>query len=222
MVAVHAYGHAADRDRPADRVGVRHLAGVAQRHHGGRAGGVPDLYQPLLYPAGFDEPDRLGDAEGRRRRQAHLRHPRPCVERAGAGAPGEAGQGRRRHRHARPGLPLRQPGGDPRAGPVDCSGRDDRAGRAQRLGQKHAGQPDLPLLRCFRRGDPCRRRRHPLAAGVRVPPPYRFGAAGAVPVLRHHRRQHRLRQAGCHARGDHRRRARRACARVHPAPAARL
>ncbi len=41
-------------------------------------------------PARFDEPHRLGHAEGRGRRQAHLRHPRPCEQRARAGQPGEA------------------------------------------------------------------------------------------------------------------------------------
>jgi ATP-binding cassette subfamily B protein len=58
--------------------------------------------------------------------------------------------------------------------------------------------------------------------GGRLPPPHRPGAAGALPVLRHHRREHRLRQARRHARRDRRRRARRARARVHPAPAAGL
>jgi ABC-type multidrug transport system fused ATPase/permease subunit len=56
----------------------------------------------------------------------------------------------------------------------------------------------------------------------RLPPPHRPGAAGALPVLRHHRREHRLRQARRHARRDHRRRPRRPRPRVHPAPAARL
>ena len=65
---------------------VRHLAGVAQRDHGRRADRVPGLHQPLLHPARVDEPHRLGDAEGGRRREAHLRDPRPRVERARAGA----------------------------------------------------------------------------------------------------------------------------------------
>jgi ATP-binding cassette subfamily B protein len=43
--------------------------------------------------------------------------------------------------------------------------------------------------------------------GGRLPPPHRPGAAGALPVLRHHRREHRLRQARRHARRDRRRRA---------------
>ena len=40
--------------------------------HRGCADGLPGLHRPLLRPTGFDEPDRLGDAEGRGRRQAHL------------------------------------------------------------------------------------------------------------------------------------------------------
>ena len=57
----------------------------------------------------------------------------------------------------------------------------------QRLGQEHAGQPDLPLLRRDRRRHPGRRHRHPPLRRGRLPPPHRPGAAGAVPVLRHHR-----------------------------------
>ena len=56
------------------------------------------------------------------------------------------------------------------------------------------------------------RRRHPLVRGVGLPPQHRPGAAGAVPVLRHHRRESGLRQAGRDPRRDHRRRRpRRAC-----------
>ena len=92
----------------------------------------------------------------------------------------------------------------------------------QRLGQEHAGQPDLPLLRRDRRRHPGRRHRHPPLRRGRLPAPRGAGAAGALPVLRHHRAEHRLRQARSHARGDRRRGARRPCARLHPAPAARL
>ena len=92
-------------------------------------------------------------------------------------------------------FPLRQPGGHPRRRPDHPARRDDRPGRPQRLGQEHPGQPDLPLLRRQRGRDPGRRRRYPLAAGRRIPPPHRPRAAGALPVLRHHRREHRLRQA---------------------------
>ena len=38
-----------------------------------------------------DEPHRLGHAESRSRCQAHFRHPRPRLERARPGQPGEAG-----------------------------------------------------------------------------------------------------------------------------------
>ncbi len=80
--------------------------------------------------------------------------------------------------------------------PAHPARRDDRPGRPQRLGQEHAGQPDLPLLRRHRRRDPGRRQSTcALSAGGRLPAPHRRGAAGALPVLRHHRREHRLRQA---------------------------
>ncbi len=42
----------------------------------------PGLHQPLLPAPRLDEPHRLGHAEGRRRRQAHLRHSRPRFERS--------------------------------------------------------------------------------------------------------------------------------------------
>jgi ATP-binding cassette subfamily B protein len=59
------------------------------------------------------------------------------------------------HRAARRRLPLRQPLGAARRRPRHRAGRDDRPGRPQRLGQEHAGEPHLPLLRRDRR-------RHPL------------------------------------------------------------
>jgi ABC-type multidrug transport system fused ATPase/permease subunit len=101
------------------------------------------------------------------------------------------------HRTARRGLPLRQPRRAARRRPGHRAGRNDRAGRSQRFRQEHAGEPDQPLLRRVGRQHPDRRHRHPRAAGGRIPPPHRSGAAGALPVLRHHRRQHRLRQARC-------------------------
>jgi hypothetical protein len=84
---VHAHGLAADRDRPAGGLGLRHLAGQQGPDHGGCADGLPRLHRPLLRPAGFDEPHRLGDAEGGGRRQAHLRHPGPRLQRARARQP---------------------------------------------------------------------------------------------------------------------------------------
>ena len=88
----------------------------------------------------------------------------------------------------------------PRRGPArhrprDQPRRDDRPGRPQRRRQEHAGEPDLPLLRRGRGRDPGRRPRHPLLPGGGVPPQHRHRAAGAVPVLRHDRREHRLRPA---------------------------
>jgi ATP-binding cassette subfamily B protein len=44
-------------------------------------------------------------------------------------------------------LPLRQPRVLKRRRSRDRARRDDRPGRPQRLGQEHAGEPDLPLLR---------------------------------------------------------------------------
>ena len=52
--------------------------------------------------------------------------------------------------------------------PDDRAGRDDRPGRAERLGQEHAGQPGLPLLRRHRGRDPGRRHRHPLVPHRRI------------------------------------------------------
>ena len=67
-----------------------------RRDHRRRADRLPRLHRPLLRAARFDEPHRLGHAEGRRRRQAHLRHPRPRFQRARAGQPGASGAGQRR------------------------------------------------------------------------------------------------------------------------------
>ena len=96
-------------------------------------------------------------------------------------------------------------------------GRDDRPGRPQRRRQEHAGQPGLPVLRRQRRGDPGRRRRHPLVPRRGIPPQYRHRAARAVPVLRHDCREHRLRPARRHAGGNRRRGPGRAGPRIHPA-----
>jgi ATP-binding cassette subfamily B protein len=65
LVAVHAHGVAADR------IGllVVWAFGIWQvskgSDHGRRADRLPRLHRPLLRPARFDEPHRLGDAEGR-------------------------------------------------------------------------------------------------------------------------------------------------------------
>jgi ATP-binding cassette subfamily B protein len=65
----------------------------AQRDHGRRAVRLHRLQRPLLRAPRFDEPHRVGHAEIGLGRQAHLRHPRPRVERAGPGQPGQGGQG---------------------------------------------------------------------------------------------------------------------------------
>ncbi len=127
-----------------------------------------------------------------------------------------------RHRYRRGRFPLRQPRGQPRHQPRHQAGRNGRPGRPQRLGQEHPGQPDLPLLRRRRRVDPGRWRRYPLLRAGGLPPQHRPGAAGTLPVLRHHCREHRLRQARRHPRRNHGGGARGACPRIHPAPAARL
>jgi ATP-binding cassette subfamily B protein len=59
-------------------------------------------------------------------------------------------------------------------------------------------------------------------AGGRVPQTYRPGAAGTLPLLRHHCREHRLRKTRGDACRGRRCCPRRARARVHPAPGARL
>ena len=192
----------ADRDRPAGRLGVRHLAGLRTS---GITVGVLTAFLAYIgrfyVAAGVDEPDRLGHPEGGRRRQADLRHPRPRLERARAGRSGAP----RAHRRA--GSSCATSASATATAPVirdldldDRARRDDRPGRPQRLGQEHAGQPDLPLLRRDRRRDPA----STASTSARFPvadyrAQHRHGAAGAVPVLRHHRREHRLRQARGHA-----------------------
>ena len=69
-------------------------------------------YIGRFYAPGFHEPDRVGDAEGRRR-QAHLRHPGSRFQRARTAESGQAAADQRPHRIARGGVPLRQPSGHP-------------------------------------------------------------------------------------------------------------
>ena len=58
-------------------------------------------YIGRFYAPGFHEPDRVGDAEGRRRRQAHLRHPGSRFQRARTAESGQAAADQRPHRIAR-------------------------------------------------------------------------------------------------------------------------
>jgi ATP-binding cassette subfamily B protein len=65
------------------------------------------------------------------------------------------------------------------------------------VGHSGSGKSTLVNLICrfYDVSEGHRRRRRALGAGGRIPPAHRPGAAGALPVLRHHRREHRLRQA---------------------------
>jgi ATP-binding cassette subfamily B protein len=71
-------------------------------------------------------------------------------------------------RCVRGGLSLWQPRGQQGHHPEHRPRRDDRPGRPQRLGQEHAGEPDLPLLRCVRRRHSGGRRGHPLLRHCRL------------------------------------------------------
>jgi ATP-binding cassette subfamily B protein len=95
-------------------------------------------------------------------------------------------------------------------------------GGSQWLGQKHAGQPDVPLLRREWRCHQDRRHRHTRRAGGGLPSQHRPGVAGALPVFRHHCREHCLWPARCHPCRHRGCRACRPCARVHFALAAGL
>jgi len=55
-----------------------------RRNHRGYAAGGHCLHRALLRPPRFDEPHRFGDAKVGIGRQAHLRHPGPCLQRARA------------------------------------------------------------------------------------------------------------------------------------------
>ena len=93
------------------------------------------------------------------------------------------------------------------------AGHDDGAGGIERLGQEHADQPGDGVQPAEQGPHPRRRQgpeRHPAA---RLPRAAGVGAAGELPVRRHHRRQHRLREAGVVARRDQARRRRSRTAR---------
>ena len=75
------------------------------------------------------------------------------------------------------------------------SGRVDHgAGRLERLGQEHADQPGDGLQPAAVGPGAGRRPRPHHGEAARVPPAGGVGAAGELPLRRHHRRQHRLRQ----------------------------
>ena len=130
LVAVFADGHAAHRNRPAGRLGLRHLADLQERDHGWRADRLPRLHRSLLHPSRFDEPYRLRHPARRLQHQAHFRHPRPRLQRAGTGQPGAPDQGHRPHRTQEGQLPLRHPRRDARCRSGDQARRNDRPGRA--------------------------------------------------------------------------------------------
>ena len=158
--------------------------------------GVPALDQPLLHPARVDEPDGPGDAASGHEHAAALRNPRPGSQRRRAGAPGPSRPASRgRSSFARSAF---RHGNRTILDDINLTIRPgEMIGLVgpTRGGQEHAGQPRLPVLRRRRRRDPRRRHRHPLVPGVRIPPEHRHRAPGTVPVLRHDRREHRLRPA---------------------------
>ena len=71
---------------------------------------------------------------------------------------------------------------------------DHGAGRLERLGQEHADQPGDGLQPAAVGPGAGRRPRPDHGEAARVPPAGGVGAAGELPLRRHHRRQHRLRQ----------------------------
>ena len=94
----------------------------------------------------------------------------------------------------RPVLARHRPGGR--------TGRDDRAGRPERIGKDDALQPDRPVLRPDPRHDRARRGRPPRDRGRELSPAAGDRRAGRVPLRRHDRREHRLRRPLGHAGPD--------------------
>ena len=94
---------------------------------------------------------------------------------------------------------------------------DDGAGRIERLGQEHADQPGDGVQPAAARPHPGRRARPGDDSAARLPRAAGVGAAGELPVRRHDRREHRLRQSERVARRDQGGRAHRALRGVHPA-----
>ena len=172
--------------RPADRRRVRRLQRLP-----GDARLADDRVRLGHQPAAA----RLGvvgpDARGARRAAGHRR--RPARRRPGAAD--------RRHRVAAPDvrLPWRaKPDGDAARVLHDISltvpaGHDARDRRPHRQRQVDAGQPAAAALRSAARHGVRRRHRRPRPAARRPARQHRHGAAGAVPVQRHDRRQRRVR-----------------------------
>ncbi len=195
------------------------------QHHGRRADGLPRLHQPLLRAARFDEPHRLRSRKTRPRppsASSTSSTTSPACRSRPAGAPGRMCRGASRcatSAFATATATVINAASTSTIAPGEMIGLVG----PQRLGQEHAGQPDLPLLRRHRRLDPHRRRRHPLAAGRRVPRATsawccRSRSCSSAPSPR----TSPTASPDATRERDRRRGPRRARARVHPAPAAGL
>ena len=100
---------------------------------------------------------------------------------------------RRRVRRRLVRVPPRPAGAEARVVPRRA-GLDHRAGRVERIGQEHADQPGDGVQPAAVGPGAGRRPRPDHGEAARLPPAGGVGAAGELPVRRHHRREHRLRQ----------------------------
>ena len=177
--ALHRHG--LDGDRDADR---------RRRPPGARLPATPGALRAVRPGAGGergDGQDQLGAGRGdRRRRQARRAPARPDRRPARA---------RRRH------LRLRQGAGPARDRDLGATGRVHRAGRRVRRRQVDDGEADRPVLRPRPGRGPRRRHGPPRRRTGRLPAPARGRAPGSVPLQRHDRGQHPLREAGRIRRG---------------------
>ena len=96
-----------------------------------------------------------------------------------------------------------------------AAGEHGRPDRPDRVWEDDADGAHPSLLRRVLGTDHRRRRRHPRRHARIAPRRHRHRQPGHVPVLDHRGREHRLRHAGCDARGDHPRRPPSAGARLH-------
>ena len=216
--------HAVDHRRLAGRLGVRLLAGLPR---GLITVGVLTAF--LAYITRFytrarvDDPHGLGDAAGRRqRRSASSRSSTACPA-----CPSRSSRSIRAGCRAGSSCAACASSTAPARCCTASTCRSQPGEMIGLVGPSGAGKSTLINLIC---------RFYDVAEGailvdgtdIRSFPveeyrqQHRHRPAGAVPVLRHHRREHRLRPAGRHARRDRRRRPGRPGARVHPAPAGRL